>query len=165
MTRRRNKGRRRANGEGSFWQRRDGSWCAQYVVVLPNGARKRKTISGQSFVEVRDRLTQRKAEWLRGEAVDDDGLLKRYRTQEYEEGAFLACSFWLVDCLAHQERAEEAREVFDRALSTGNDLGLFSEEYDTESAELLGNFPQGLTHLSHITAALALANQRTATGD
>lgn len=86
MTRRRNKGRRRANGEGSFWQRRDGSWCAQYVVVLPNGARKRKTISGQSFVEVRDRLTQRKAEWLRGEAVDDDG---------YTLGAYL--DRWLTE--------------------------------------------------------------------
>lgn len=116
------------------------------------------------FVDYKDERMLRTTDAIR-KGLDDDGLLKRYRTQEYEEGAFLACSFWLVDCLAHQERAEEAREVFDRALSTGNDLGLFSEEYDTESAELLGNFPQGLTHLSHITAALALANQRTATGD
>jgi GH15 family glucan-1,4-alpha-glucosidase len=55
---------------------------------------------------------------------------------------------------------EEAREVFDRASSTGNDLGLFSEEYDTRNAEMLGNFPQGLTHLSHIAAAVALATHR-----
>ncbi len=53
-------------------------------------------------------------------------------------------------------------EVFDRALACGNDLGLFSEEYDTNAEEMLGNFPQGFTHLSHITAALALA--RTADG-
>ena len=47
--------------------------------------------------------------------------------------------------------------MFERALSTGNDLLLFSEEYDTEACEMLGNFPQGLTHLSLITAAVALA--------
>ena len=59
--------------------------------------------------------------------------------------------------LVHQGRVEDAREVFDRAVSTGNDLGLFSEEFDPASGELLGNFPQGLTHLSHIAAAVALS--------
>lgn len=73
MTRRRNKGRKRANGEGSFWQRKDGSWCGQHVVALPDGTKKRKTISGESFAEVRDGVTRAKAEWLGGEAVDDDG--------------------------------------------------------------------------------------------
>ncbi len=107
------------------------------------------------FVEYEDERMVRTARTIR-EELDDDGLIKRYRTKGYEEGAFLACSFWLVDCMAHQGRLEEAGEVFDRALSTGNDLGLFSEEYDTKAGEMLGNFPQGLTHLSHITAALAL---------
>ncbi len=50
---------------------------------------------------------------------------------------------------------DEAHEVFERGLSTGNDLGLFSEEYDTKSNEMLGNFPQALTHLSLISAAVA----------
>jgi GH15 family glucan-1,4-alpha-glucosidase len=72
------------------------------------------------------------------------------------EGVFLACSFWLVRCLAHQGRREEAKIVFERALSAGNDLQLFSEEFDTGTGEMLGNFPQGLTHLSLITAAVAL---------
>ena len=53
-----------------------------------------------------------------------------------------------------------AREVFDRVASTCNDLGLFAEEYDTRANEMLGNFPQGLTHLSHIAAAVAIANAR-----
>ncbi|MDQ3862329.1 MAG: glycoside hydrolase family 15 protein, partial [Actinomycetota bacterium] len=78
------------------------------------------------------------------EELDDNGLLLRYRTDKGKEdglkgkeGAFLACSFWLAECLAHQGRVEEAREVFDRASSTGNDLGLFSEEYDTQNNEML----------------------------
>ncbi len=65
-------GRKRANGEGRFFQRKDGSWCGQYMVTLPDGTKKRKTISGQSFAEVRDRLARTRSEWLRGEAVDDD---------------------------------------------------------------------------------------------
>lgn len=74
-----------------------------------------------------------------------------------KEGVFLPCSFWLAECLARQGRLNEAHEVFQRGLSTGNDLGLFSEEYDTEKREMLGNFPQGLTHLSLIAATVALA--------
>jgi GH15 family glucan-1,4-alpha-glucosidase len=74
------------------------------------------------------------------------------------EGAFLPCSFWLVDCLARQDRVEEARTCFDRAIATANDLGLFSEEFDMRRRSMLGNFPQALTHLSHIEAALALAS-------
>lgn len=97
------------------------------------------------------------------EDLDDNGLLKRYRGDE-EEGAFLACSFWLAECLAHQGRIEDARAVFDRAASTANDLGLFSEEYDTANFEMLGNFPQGLTHLSHISAAAAIDNAVPAKG-
>jgi GH15 family glucan-1,4-alpha-glucosidase len=63
----------------------------------------------------------------------------------------------LAECLAYQKRLDEAREVFDRAVSAGNDLGLFSEEFDPASGNMLGNFPQGLTHLSHIAAAVALS--------
>ena len=94
------------------------------------------------------------------DALDDDGLLRRYQRDDElpgREGAFLACSFWLVECLARQDRLEAARETYDRAVGTSNDLGLFSEEYDTQGERMLGNFPQALTHLSHIEATLALA--------
>lgn len=113
------------------------------------------------FIAYDDERMVRTVDAIR-EDLDDDGLLKRYRRDEGdEEGAFLACSFWLVECLVHQGRAEDAREVFDRALATANDLDLFSEEYDTGAREMLGNFPQGLSHLSHITAALALAEAQS----
>jgi GH15 family glucan-1,4-alpha-glucosidase len=88
-----------------------------------------------------------------------DGLLFRYSEDdslEGDEGTFTACSFWLVECLAHQGRLDDAQAVFDRAVATANDLGLFGEEYDPEHEEILGNFPQGLTHLAHIAAAVAL---------
>ena len=68
---------------------------------------------------------------------------------------FLACTFWLVACLARQGRKAAAGKLFKRACASSNDLGLFSEEYSHRGG-MLGNFPQGLTHLAHIHAALAL---------
>jgi len=93
------------------------------------------------------------------EELEVDGLLRRYRVRDGlggKEGAFLPASFWLAECLARQGRTDEARTVFERAVSAGNDLGLFSEEYDVRGRQMLGNFPQGLSHLSHIMAALAV---------
>lgn len=92
--------------------------------------------------------------------LDRDGLLLRYRGPDGlkgPEGMFLPCTFWLVSCLARQGRKAEARVYYDRAIACSNELGLFSEEYDTASNQMLGNFPQGLTHVSQIMAWLALA--------
>jgi GH15 family glucan-1,4-alpha-glucosidase len=111
------------------------------------------------FVDYDDERMVRTADAIR-EELDDDGLIRRYKTADGlagREGAFLACSFWLAECLANQRRLDEAREVFDRAVACANGLGLFSEEWDTRTGQMLGNFPQGLTHLSHIAAAVALA--------
>jgi GH15 family glucan-1,4-alpha-glucosidase len=112
------------------------------------------------FVDYEDERMVRTVDALR-EELDDGGLLRRYANDDGQpgrEGAFLACTFWLVECLAHQRRADEARETFDRAVATSNDLGLFAEEFDPGHALMLGNFPQALTHLAHIEAALALAD-------
>jgi GH15 family glucan-1,4-alpha-glucosidase len=95
------------------------------------------------------------------EDLDDGGLLRRYKAADGmpgREGAFVACTFWLVECLAELGRLEEAAAAFERAAATANDLGLFSEEYDPRRERMLGNFPQALTHLSHIAAATVLAH-------
>jgi GH15 family glucan-1,4-alpha-glucosidase len=97
---------------------------------------------------------------IREELGAGEGLLYRYRRDdglEGDEGAFLCCSFWLAECLAEAGELGEARTVFDQAVARSNDLGLFSEEIAPPTGELLGNFPQALTHLAHIDAATALA--------
>jgi GH15 family glucan-1,4-alpha-glucosidase len=92
-------------------------------------------------------------------SLDRDGLLLRYTSADGlagEEGTFLACTFWLVEVLANQDRPSLAHEYYRRARATANDLGLMSEEYDMRRRESLGNYPQAMTHLGHIGAALAI---------
>ena len=91
---------------------------------------------------------------LRGtvEAIEQrlmvNGFVRRYDTLTAEdglpagEGAFLACSFWLVDNLVLLGRCDDARGLFERLIALRNDLGLLSEEYDTAAKCLVGNFPQ-----------------------
>jgi GH15 family glucan-1,4-alpha-glucosidase len=112
------------------------------------------------YVGWKDERMLRTVAAIRDELGAGDGLLYRYTRDDGlpgKEGAFLCCSFWLVECLARGGQLSDARSVFDKTIARANDLGLFSEEVDPETGELLGNFPQGLTHLAHIDAAVALA--------
>jgi GH15 family glucan-1,4-alpha-glucosidase len=114
------------------------------------------------FVDYDDPRMVRTVDAIADELADDDGLIRRYRADdglEDEEGTFLATSFWLAECYARQGRMDEARHVFDRTVATRNDLGLFAEEYDPRDGTMLGNFPQGLSHLTHIGAAMAIAGR------
>ncbi|MGH2348517.1 MAG: glycoside hydrolase family 15 protein [bacterium] len=87
--------------------------------------------------------------------LTQDGLVYRYRTDDGlpgDEGAFLICSFWLVDNLAMSGDIARAQDELARLLGYGNDLGLFSEQVDPRNGELLGNFPQAFSHAGLINA-------------
>jgi GH15 family glucan-1,4-alpha-glucosidase len=103
----------------------------------------------------------------------DGGFVLRYRTTTDgavdgltgREGAFLACSFWLVDCLHLIGREDDARALFERLAGLSNDLGLFSEEYDPVAGRLVGNFPQAFSHVSFVNSACRLAGGEPLTAE
>src|SRR5690606_18474595 len=88
-----------------------------------------------------------------------DGLVLRYRPEETpdglpgDEGAFLACSFWLVDAYVMMGREAEATALFERLLDLRNDLGLLAEEYDVHRGRQIGNFPQAFSHIALVNSA------------
>lgn len=96
----------------------------------------------------------------------DGELIRRYRLEETvdgvsgDEGGFLMCCFWLVDAWAHLGELERAQRHFERLLTFGSPVGLFSEEADPRTGELLGNYPQAFTHLSLVGAAVNIERAR-----
>jgi len=96
------------------------------------------------------------------ELLAPSGLVMRYDTASADdglppgEGAFLACSFWLVNAYVALGRRDEAERLFTRLLALANDVGLLAEEYDSAAARLVGNFPQAFSHVGLINAAFAL---------
>jgi alpha,alpha-trehalase len=102
------------------------------------------------------------------ERLGAGGMVYRYSTTdtddglEGDEGTFVMCTFWLVDNLALSGDVEGARRLFEHTLGHASDLGLLSEQIDPDSGELLGNFPQGFSHLGVILSALAIAEAEDA---
>ena len=96
--------------------------------------------------------------------LTSDGFVMRYDAEHAghvdglsgREGAFLACSFWLVDNLELIGRRDEAQVLFDRLVGLSNDVGLLSEEYDPVAKRLVGNFPQAFSHISLVNSAVSL---------
>jgi GH15 family glucan-1,4-alpha-glucosidase len=96
--------------------------------------------------------------------LTEDGFVLRYRDHSHlvdglegHEAAFLACSFWMVDCLHMIGRHDDARQMFERLLEVRNDLGLLAEEYDAPTGRQVGNFPQAFSHVSLVNAAMNLS--------
>jgi GH15 family glucan-1,4-alpha-glucosidase len=92
-----------------------------------------------------------------------DGFLRRYATEASDdglppgEGAFLPCSFWLVDALTLTGQRDRAVELFERLAGLVNDVGLLSEEYDPHARRLVGSFPQAFSHIALVDSALLLS--------
>jgi GH15 family glucan-1,4-alpha-glucosidase len=99
---------------------------------------------------------------IRRELSEDSGLIKRYQTNETDdglkgsEGLFIACSFWLVDALCAAGQRQDAIDLFERLLGLRNDVGLLSEEWDPAAQRQLGNTPQAFSHFSLVVSALQL---------
>ena len=102
------------------------------------------------------------------ERLTSNGLVYRYHTEQTDDGlpgkdaTFGLCTFWLIDNLALAGRVEEARTLFERITAYANDVGLLSEEIEPVSGDLLGNYPQGFTHLALIRSAVRIGRSERA---
>jgi len=93
------------------------------------------------------------------EKLMHQGFLLRYKAEDGlkgEEGGFILCNFWLVECLALSGNTIEALQLLHETVNASNHLGLFSEEYDSAMHEMLGNFPQAFSHIGYINAVAAI---------
>lgn len=140
-----------------------GAFVQAFGVPEPDAALLLLSLVG--FIDPRDPRMVGTVRWIR-RTLESDGLLYRYRQVDDGvgggEGAFAACSFWLVSCLARMGEREEAERLFERLLTYASPLGLYSEEIDPATGELLGNFPQAFTHIGLINAALDVYREGTA---
>jgi len=140
--------------EGECWSDTRGCYA-----MFPGSAKLDASVlrsSRMSFLDVQGEKFSSLLDAIRDELDAGKGLLYRYSGQQRVEGAFVACSFWLVEALARAGRVNEARETMRQVVAHRNDVGLFGEEIDPETGAFLGNFPQGLSHLALINAAAAI---------
>ncbi|MFX1766947.1 glycoside hydrolase family 15 protein [Paraburkholderia sp. A1RI-2L] len=110
------------------------------------------------FMRADDVLMSTTLDAIRAE-LGDGGLIRRWKRggEAPDEGAFLACSCWMADCLYLRGDEDAACRQFERVLAVANDLGLLAEEYDVHERRLAGNFPQALTHMAVVKTALLLS--------
>jgi len=143
-------------GLGTFTQHYGGQAIDASLLLLP--------LVG--FLPTDDPRMAATIETIRRE-LSEGGLIRRTKAKSEppNEGAFLACSCWMADCLNLQGRKAEARAQFERVLAVANDLGLLAEEYNIPGKHLAGNFPQALTHLAVVNTALSLCGPTLQRGD
>ena len=121
-------------------------------------------IGGVGFLPPEDSRVQGTVAAIERDLVPE-GFVFRYPTSEAKgtdglagkDGAFLACSFWLVDALLLGGRRRDAETLFAHLLTVRNDVGLLSEEYDVDRKRLVGNFPQAFSHVALVNSACSLA--------
>jgi GH15 family glucan-1,4-alpha-glucosidase len=146
----------RAWVEGEGWDERNGRYrCVPEEEIQDAGI---LSIALCAYADAADPRFRRTVDALRAE-LGRGPFLYRFTDAEAIEGAFLTCSFWLVDALARAGRREEATELMEELLAAANDVGLYAEEIDPATGEFLGNLPQGLVHLALVNAAVSLAGE------
>jgi GH15 family glucan-1,4-alpha-glucosidase len=137
-------------GQGAFVQHYGSKQLDASVLMLPL----------VDFIDANDPRMRSTIEAIQRELTSPQGFVYRYKGfddgLEGGEGTFSICTFWLVSNLIKQGKVDEARQLFTTLASHANDLGLFSEEIDPDTAEMLGNFPQAFSHLAFINNAVAL---------
>lgn len=117
------------------------------------------------FISARDRRMKNTIREIESRLLLD-GLVLRYETEsgvdglKAGEGAFLACSFWLVDNYILQGRRGDAERLYARLVKLANDVGLLAEEYDPRVKRMLGNFPQAFSHVALVNSGFNLRNSR-----
>jgi GH15 family glucan-1,4-alpha-glucosidase len=121
------------------------------------------------FIDAADPRMRSTIDAIRRDLMSPQGFVYRYKGfddgLEGGEGSFTICTFWLVNNLVALGEVEQAREMFERLLGYANDLGLLSEEINTETGEMLGNFPQAFSHLALIDNATALNRAGVTAGE
>jgi GH15 family glucan-1,4-alpha-glucosidase len=135
---------------GAFTQTLDGEELDAALLLLPI----------HELLPIDDPRVVSTIQRIRDELAEHS-LVYRYRADDGlpgEEGAFVLCSFWLVDALSLSGRLDEAHEVFDSLVRRASHVGLYSEQIDPRSGEFRGNFPQAFSHLGLINSALYLAH-------
>lgn len=110
------------------------------------------------FLDGKDRRFTQTIRAIRAELAEGP-LLYRFTGAQEIEGAFVACSFWLVDALVRNGHVSQARKLWRELTGYASDLGLLAEEIDPETGAFLGNIPQGLSHLALLNAAALLEAQ------
>jgi GH15 family glucan-1,4-alpha-glucosidase len=140
---------------GSFTQYYGGSTLDAATLLMPS----------VGFLPGDDERMVRTIEAVQRELQHDEVLVDRYTTVDQRnkvdgligrEGAFLACSFWMVDALAYCGRQKEAEQMFAKLAVLANDVGLYAEEYDGAGGRFAGNFPQAFSHLALVNSAAVL---------
>ena len=138
-----------ANGRGWFAQ----AWGAD----VPDAAA--LLVPAVGFIAPKDPLVTETVRVIT-EELSHDGLVHRYKAEDGlrgGEGAFLLCSFWLVDVLVHAGEVDKGRELLDRLRNLANDVGMFAEEVDPATGRHLGNTPQAFTHMALVTSCAHLS--------
>jgi GH15 family glucan-1,4-alpha-glucosidase len=150
----------RAFVEDRCWSETQGSYVRSAGVAELDASLLLGVVFG--FAEPRGRRARGTIDAIRRQ-LGRGPFLYRYSGEDGlsgEEGAFLTCSFWLVDALARSGQGGAAAELMEELLGLANDVGLYAEEVDPETGEFLGNFPQGLTHLGLVNAAVAVGQEQ-----